>query len=89
MKKIESIKTRISYALLCSLFGFSIGVILLSEIINFKNTEIISKNIVNLERKDKTISNSQIAEDCVITNKQANKNGSEDDILFLGCGGFF
>lgn len=89
MNHAESLKRKISYTLLCLLFGFSIGIIFLSEVINLKNGQQASKNIAGIERGSATVSDSQTNEDCVITNDKASEDSNENDTLFIGCNGFF
>jgi len=85
----ENLKKRISYTLLCMLFGFSLGVIFLSDIVNIKNNELRSRNISDIERHERTLSDSKPEEDCVVTDNQAKEDSNENDTLFIGCNGFF
>jgi hypothetical protein len=89
MSHTENLKKRISYTLLCMLFGFSLGVIFLSGIVNMKNNESGSKNAANIERQEKALSDSRSNEDCIVTDNQAIRDNSENDTLFIGCNGFF
>jgi len=97
MKNMAIFKKRTSYTILSFLFGFSLGVILLEEVISLKNAELRSKNVTSIEKEEKAISDNSTKEDCVITNDKTGDQASDktgeksnkSDTLFIGCNGFF
>ncbi|MFA6097509.1 MAG: hypothetical protein WC788_07830 [Candidatus Paceibacterota bacterium] len=71
------------------LFGFSLGVIFLSSVINLGDAGSRLKNAASIGREGSVLSDSKNEEDCVITDNQAIRDNSENDTLFIGCNGFF